>query len=81
MPNGFIVDWVTPGSLTVKKTEVSKSWGDIMDFVIKSEYYKCPICSFFLTCYTARGPISPMNLFVDYTIKVVRKVSNIDKTT
>ena len=52
--------WIT---LTLKKTEVSKLWGDKMDFIIKSEYSKYPFCSFFLTCYTARAPISFMNFF------------------
>ena len=51
-----------------------------MDFFITSEYPKYPICSFSLACYNARAPISFMNYFVEYTIKVARKVNSTGQT-
>ena len=46
-----------------KKKLLLKLWGDVMDFIIKSEYSKYLICSFFLAYYTARAPIRFMTLF------------------
>ena len=37
-------------------------------FIIKIEYAKYSICSFFFTYYTARAPISSMNLFLWNTL-------------
>ena len=49
--------------LIVKRLKSLEVMGDMMGFVIKSEYSKCLICCFFCTFYTAKTTISFSNFF------------------
>ena len=59
-----MVLWIMVLSLWLLKKMGCQNYGEIWwIFIIKCEYSKYPICSFILVCYTARAPISFMNLF------------------